>query len=136
MKLVVDTNRIMAALIKDSASRRILYSKTFEFVSAEYSKTEIKHYEKTILEKSELTQLDYNRLFEQLFDRITLFEKTEIKPFFWNAALETMKPIDETDTPFLALALQEQCAIWSDDKHFLQQKKAKVWTTGQLVKLL
>ena len=37
MKIVIDTNRIIAALIKDGVSRKILFDKRFEFVTPDYS---------------------------------------------------------------------------------------------------
>ena len=52
-------------------------------------------------------------------------------------AKKIMNEIDENGVPFLALALQvDNKGIWSDDKHFLQQKKVKVWSTKVLVEKL
>ncbi len=47
-----------------------------------------------------------------------------------------MKPIDETDTPFLALALHLHCSIWSNDKHLKRQKKVITYTTIELARVL
>ncbi len=47
-----------------------------------------------------------------------------------------MKYIDEKDTPFLALALQLNCPVWSNDKHFKQQNIAEVYTTEKISELL
>ena len=61
MKIVVDTNRIIAALIKDGTTRKILFHKGFEFVTPDFNLTEIyKHklelLEKTFLQKYKDTQ--------------------------------------------------------------------------------
>ena len=46
-----------------------------------------------------------------------------------------MDKIDPDDTPFIALALAvENDGIWSDDKHFEQQNRIKIWKTGALSK--
>ncbi|MBI2543348.1 MAG: hypothetical protein HYW24_04125 [Candidatus Aenigmarchaeota archaeon] len=44
MKLVVDTNRIIAALVRDSASRKILLSGKFEFLTVGVTKLEIEEH--------------------------------------------------------------------------------------------
>jgi predicted nucleic acid-binding protein len=136
MKLVADTNRIIAALIKDSVSRSILLSKKFGFCTISFSQTEIKKHEKTILQKAGIKKTDYLELFERLFSRVALFDETELKAENMHAAFEIMKKIDPTDAPFLALAIQENCGIWSEDNHFQQQQKAKVYKTPQLARLV
>ncbi len=51
-----------------------------------------------------------------------------------NEAIEIMKDIDEKDSPFIALAITLNCAIWSNDKDFKKQKKVKVYSTSELAK--
>jgi predicted nucleic acid-binding protein len=41
MKLIVDTNRIIAALIKDSASRKIILSDKIQLLTVGITKSEI-----------------------------------------------------------------------------------------------
>jgi predicted nucleic acid-binding protein len=53
-----------------------------------------------------------------------------------NEAFEIMKAIDEKDAPILALAIQLNCPVWSNDKHFQMQKAAKVYTTADILGLL
>lgn len=134
MKLVVDSNIIIAALIKDSTSRKILLNEKHEFVGVLFSQQEIKKYQKLILTNSGISERNYQMLFDLLFSKIKLFGENEVQLKFLEKAFAIMKEIDETDTPFLALALQEKCVIWSDDKHFLKQNKVKVWSTRKLAK--
>ena len=49
---------------------------------------------------------------------------------------DVMKKIDEKDTPFLALAMQLSCPIWSNDNHFKQQRVIEVYTTREIVDLV
>lgn len=49
MIFVVDTNRIIAALIKDSYSRKIILSGKLDLVTVNFSKTEILKYRGYIL---------------------------------------------------------------------------------------
>ncbi|MDE1825693.1 MAG: hypothetical protein KGH61_01365 [Candidatus Micrarchaeota archaeon] len=54
MRLIVDTNRIIAALIKNSTSRKIIMSRKLELVTIGLSKLEIAKYRDEILKKSNL----------------------------------------------------------------------------------
>src|SRR3989344_8977430 len=78
MKLVVDSNRIFAALIRDSVSRKILLSPKFSFLGVYFSQAEIKKHEKEILSKAGITRRDYLALFDMFFRKIRLFDETEI----------------------------------------------------------
>jgi len=133
MKLVVNSNRVVAALIKDSVSRKLLLNPKFKFVGVYFSQKEVKKYEKMILLKAGITSAEFRKIFDLLFDKINLFDEHTISAKHFKIAHKIMFPIDETDTPFLALALQEKCPIWSDDKHFQEQKEVKIYTTEQLM---
>ena len=51
--------------------------------------------------------------------------------------MELISVIDEKDVPFIALALSiKNDGIWTNDKHFKKQKKIKIFTTQDLIKLL
>lgn len=41
MRVVIDTNRIIAALIKEGISRKIIFNRNFEFVAPDYAIEEI-----------------------------------------------------------------------------------------------
>jgi predicted nucleic acid-binding protein len=52
-------------------------------------------------------------------------------------ARKIMDKIDPSDTPFMALALAvENDGIWSDDRHFLRQRRVKTWKTKDLLGLV
>jgi predicted nucleic acid-binding protein len=46
-----------------------------------------------------------------------------------------MKERDVKDTPFLALALQLGCPLWSNDKHFQGLEGVLVYSTEAFVEL-
>jgi len=48
-----------------------------------------------------------------------------------------MGKIDAGDVPFIALALSfPNDGIWTEDKHFLRQRRVKIWLTRDLLKLI
>jgi len=70
MRLAVDTNRIIAALVKDSASRKILLSDKFDFLTIEITKQEIEEHRQELLDKTRLTDEQLNLALSLLFSRI------------------------------------------------------------------
>jgi predicted nucleic acid-binding protein len=75
MRLVVDTNRIIAALVKDSASRKILLSDKTDFLTIEITKLEIEEHRQELLDKTRLTNEQLNLALSSLFSRF-LFSAT------------------------------------------------------------
>ena len=52
-------------------------------------------------------------------------------------AQKIMSPIDVKDSIFIAIALSTHNeGIWSEDRHFEQQNRVKVWKTKDILKYL
>ncbi len=130
MRIVVDTNRIIAALIRNGVSRTIIMNDSFEFFTPDFTLTEINKYENDIINKAKITHEELKILREIIFERI---EIVSIEEYF--SFLETSKELisDSKDTPFVALALSKNVdGIWSNDAHFLKQDKIKIFKTEEL----
>ncbi len=56
MNFVIDGNRVIAGLIKDSITRSIIFDSFFEFVAPDFILTEIRKYEKEIIKKADITK--------------------------------------------------------------------------------
>lgn len=131
MRLVVDTNRIIASLIKNSYSRALLVNNQFKFYSPDYTLDEIETYKEEIMQKSELNEKEFTTLFEVLLEKIKIVQREEYALFIEKAEKIISDP---KDVPFIALALAiEADAVWSDDKHFLAQKEVKTVSTKELL---
>lgn len=63
MKLIIDSNVLISALIKDSTTRKILTKFGLIFYYPEISLGEIEKYKSLILEKSNLTEEEYKHLY-------------------------------------------------------------------------
>ena len=135
MRLVVDSNIIFSALIKDSLSRKLLTHLDAELYTINFSNQEIDKYKSEILKKAELNEAELELLLSKLKDRLINIEDG-IVALKMEQADEIMKKIDPTDSPFLAAALAINADIWSDDKHFKKQDNIKVWKTQDLVRFL
>jgi predicted nucleic acid-binding protein len=66
MKLVVDSNRVFAAFIKDSVNRRILFHDMFEFFAPQELLEEMQKYQTYLCEKGALTIEGYNEIYSKL----------------------------------------------------------------------
>lgn len=112
MEIVVDTNFIISALLKNGVTRKILFLAPFEFYSLSYARSEIEKHKKELIRKSKLEEP------------------------YKNKAIEIMTDIDISDAPFIALALHLDCSIWSNDGHFKKQHHVKVYSTEGIKELL
>lgn len=134
MKLVVDTNVIMSALIKNSTTRALLLNPQHRFYLPEFAIDEIKSHNDLIISKSGLKAREIGQIFDLLATNLEIVAIETIAPRLEEAKL-AMKEIDESDAPFLALSMSIDCeGIWSNDEHFKKQKLVRVWNTTELVR--
>jgi len=130
MKLVIDTNIIISALIKNGISRRIIVSPLIDFVTFEYTLQEISKYEKLICKKAKLNHDEFKLLLNLIFENIIIIPKKEYKAFL-NPAKKFTEDID--DVAFIALCLAlKMDGILSDDYHFKTQKDVIIYRTKEL----
>ena len=135
MKLVIDVNVVISALIKDSTTRRILLNKNIDYYFPEKSFEKIMKYEVYILKKSGLSQDEFYKVLSKLFININLIKDESLK-VYWERAKNIMQDIDKEDVVFIAcaLVLGNKSFIWSDDKDFRKQKIVPIITTKDLIK--
>lgn len=135
MIIVIDSNVLISALIRDSLTRRIIIGSGMNFVFPEISLNEIRKHEKLIREKSGLTENELDRLLVRILDYIVLVPIEVIKEHL-SEAKSIMLDIDPKDVVFIAAALSfEDSIIWSDDKDFDEQDRIKVVKTKHFAKL-
>jgi predicted nucleic acid-binding protein len=135
MKLVVDTNRIIAAVIRDGIFRKIITHSEIEFITVGFSKREVEKHKDEILKKAGITEKDLELVLKRLSDKLVILDDLIIKSYLKKAE-EIMIDIDKDDVVFIAAALATKAVIWSDDVHFKKQNRIKVITTKELVEKL
>jgi predicted nucleic acid-binding protein len=135
LKLVVDTNVVLKALIRASKVRGILLSPNHQFYVPEYAIEEIERHLPLVMKKSGLHESEVKLVLSVLLTNLQVVPQDCVSKE-WKEAERTMAGIDEGDVAFVAAALAlRPDGIWSDDKHFQRQSKVKVWTTAELIKL-
>jgi len=136
VKLVIDTSILIAALMKDSAVREVLLNPFFEFYVPEHCIEEIERHAGEISERSGLGVENVYLLLGVLLASVQVVPAEEILGKMEEAE-KIMGKIDAGDVPFVALALSfPNDGVWTEDKHFLKQKRVKVWLTRDLLKLI
>ena len=129
MDLVIDSNILFAALLKESGTSDILFKHTLyapEFIFEEFRK-----YRDYLKRKTKRNAENFNELFDLFERKVILIPKEEIEPF-----LEKAKKIspDSKDVVYLALALKLRCGLWSNDKDLKEKQNAvRVYFTVELI---
>lgn len=135
MKIVVDVNIVLSALIRDSTTREIILKSELEFHFPEPSLHKIRKYKSYIQEKSGLDDWEFAEIMAKLFKYIRLVSEEEIMGK-WQEAKEIMESIDPEDVVFIATALStENSTIWSDDKDFDRQTRIKTIKTKDMAEI-
>jgi predicted nucleic acid-binding protein len=132
MELVVDSNIIFSAMISDSVTREILLDSGHSFYSPDFIKSEITKYRDLITEKSGLNEKEFEVLLDLILDEIEIQAKEEYENELGEAE-EILGDQDIKDVPFLAVAIQKDCKIWSDDKDFQEQDRIDTVKTPEMI---
>jgi predicted nucleic acid-binding protein len=133
MKLVIDTNIILSALIKDSITRKIIIESNWEFYYPLISFYEINKYKNLVLKKSNISKEKYELLLMYLFKHIILIKNDKILNNL-EKAKNIMFNIDPNDVVFIATALSiKNSIIWSDDNDFKKQNDVLVVNTKEII---
>jgi putative PIN family toxin of toxin-antitoxin system len=136
MKLVVDTNIVVSALIRDSATRKILLDPRISAYVPEHFLGEIEEHRDHIIRKSGLNEKELETILDSVISRLTIVPTEDFLEFM-SKAFNVMKGIDEDDAPFIALAISfENDGIWTNDEHFARQRLVPVWKTTDMLKII
>jgi len=136
VKLIVDTNVLISALVKKSTVRGLLLNPLFEFYVPEHCIEEIERHVGEISERSGLSVENVFLLLGVLLASVQVVPAEGVVKKYKEAE-KIMGKIDRDDVPFIALALSfPNDGIWTEDKHFLKQNRVRVWRTRELLKLL
>jgi len=135
MRIILDTNIIIGALLKDSTIRRMILDPSFEFYLPEYSIEEIEKHIDIITQRSGLNKENVHLLLHLLLTNIRVVPSEQLLNRYAEAR-RIIGGIDPEDIPFLALALAiPNDGIWTDDAHFHKQGKVKIWRTRDIILL-
>lgn len=134
MKLIIDANVLIAALIKDDVTADLVYSKNLQLFAPVQLLVEVRKYQSLIQQKSGMDDEKFERLLKSFRRRIAFVETEEFIDLLEEA--EKISP-DEGDAPYVALSLKLNVGIWSNDKALKdKQDSVMVYNTGDVAGIL
>ncbi|MBI2151227.1 PIN domain nuclease [Candidatus Woesearchaeota archaeon] len=136
MKIVLDSNVLFSALIKDSVTRKLILEYDDLFLFPFYIFEEMEEHKGELMIKSKMEKDKFEELLELLLKKVIIVSKEDLK-IHKEESLEIVKDIDKDDTVFIACALAyPESIIWSDDKKLKEQNKVKILNTSEIIALL
>jgi predicted nucleic acid-binding protein len=131
MKVTIDANILVAALIKGGFTRKLITNSGLTIFSPSFLFAEIMKYKNEIIKKSKGSEEDFNYLLAILLKNIKIVDNKDLVPYV--SAARTLIS-DKKDILYFSCALYKDTVIWSNDKEFKKQKRIRIFTTEELIK--
>jgi predicted nucleic acid-binding protein len=139
LRIVIDTNILIGALVRDTSLKASLLKKNkkFLFFFPDYGLAGIEKFREYICSKrrKDTTAPSFDYAIKFLLESITVVPRQEYQDQIPDA-YTLMEKIDPKDSPFLALSLHLECPLWSDDAHLKQQSRVPCYSTQEFSGLL
>jgi predicted nucleic acid-binding protein len=132
MKLVIDANVVISALIADSKTRELIVTLEPGLLTPAFVHDEVQNYEDLIVEKSGMEPDRVVQFIELLFQYIDVVPASEFYPAI-DSADDAIGGTDPDDVLYLACAVANDAAIWSDDSDFDKQSLVEVYPTSDVI---
>lgn len=132
MQFVVDTNIVVAALLRKGDTQKLLFSNLFEFFSPDFIRVEVLKHRQEFMQKASMNEAEFLNALELAFENIVVAPPEEYLQFE-EKALSICPEGHKDDWPFIALSLKLDCAVWSNDSALKRQQKIKVFSTKELL---
>ncbi len=132
MKLVVDANVVISALIADSKTRELIVTLAPDLLTPEFVYDEIGNYTELIVEKSGISPERVAQFIDLLFQYIEVVPAQEFYPHIEEAEA-AIGDTDPDDVLYVACALAEDAAVWSDDTDFDEQTLVETYSTSDVI---
>ena len=116
--VVIDANRIFSELIAANHQLRRAFNslpKT-RFICPKYVFVEIFKHKERIADASGLAEPELLSLLHSILERIEFIDEDSIRLGSWTEAWRLCRDVDENDTAYVALALDQDAELWTGDR--------------------
>lgn len=116
--VVIDANRIFSELIAANHQLRRAFTslpKT-RFICPKYVFVEIFKHKERIADASGLSEPELLSLLHSILERIEFIDEDSIRLGSWTEAWRLCRDVDENDTAYVALALDQHAELWTGDR--------------------
>ena len=132
MKLVVDANVVISALIADSKTRELIVTLEPDLLTPKFVYDEIENYTELIVEKSGTSPERVAKFVDLLFQYIEVVPADEFYPHIEEAEA-AIGETDPDDVLSVACALAKDADVWSDDTDFDEQDLVETHSTSDVI---
>ena len=132
MKLVIDANVVISALIADSKTRELIVTLEPELLTPAFVHDEVENYEDLIMEKSGMEPDRVAQFIDLLFQYIEVVPADDFYPAIERAE-QAIGDTDPDDVLYLACAIARNGDIWSDDSDFDEQGLVETYSTSDVI---
>ncbi len=133
MKLVIDAN-ILFSFFRDNPVRFIIINASLiklQLFSPAHVLEELNKNIQDLVKYTKLSSLEISSIIEELKSVISIMPSQEYNEF--GSEAKKLSPHKSgKDTPYFALALKLNCAIWSNEPAFKKQSRIKIFNTKEL----
>lgn len=137
MKIVLDANILFSSLISGNQLYVDIF-KALEIYMPDFTFIEISKYENKIIKKTKAKD-DFTFFVRELFAEITVIPKLAISKANYEKAVSLCSDIDPKDSAYLALSIEFDIPLWTNDKKLIQglaeKGYTKTITTEEIFKL-
>ena len=131
MKLVSDANAFISALLRPGLTRKVWVCPEVFLCAPSYLLIELREHGAELAGKYKGSAGEFEQLESKLLSYVKLVSDADLKPYL--SAASSLSS-DQDDWLYLACALRENAAIWTQDGGFTGQKRVKILTTAELAK--
>ena len=135
MQLVADVNVVFSALVSKGVPFKVFKENSlagkYEFASPAFLLSEMEDNWSRLLSSTKLTKEELEEIMSAIKEQVTFIPFSD----FSDKLPEAME-LNFKDSPYLALALKFDCAIFSGDKGLKKQSKVKVFSPRELLDML
>lgn len=129
MKIIVDTNILFSAMLSQGSDlRQILNNQDLAIFAPNYIFLELFKHKEKLLKLSKQSEAEIYLFLNYLLERIKFISPDLVSTKHYQVAYELCRDVDEADTPFVALSLELNAALWSGDKRLKNGLLAKGFT--------
>ncbi len=133
MDVVVDTNVLVSAMLRNGLNRRLVFSNQLTLFSPLYFLAEFSERQDEYLVKAERDRSVFQALLHRICARVTIVPASELNTF--RAEALAVCP-HHKDWPFFAVALMTNCGIWTHESRLKDQNSVPVYSTADLADLV
>jgi len=132
--IVIDSNILFSALIRDSTTRKLILEYGGFFLFPEYIFIEVEKYKSELLTKSKLNEEEFNKLLELILKKVMVVQDELLNPHYGEARRLAESVESPEDLTFFACALAyPESIIWSNDQKLKRQTKVKIISTSEML---